>query len=81
MPCDTVGKPVRVTSWLMDSGTSLDLINAKAVTRANERYVYDCEPILLDTANGETNATKAIDLHVGALDANIAPVILPNTVN
>ena len=80
MPCpELVGKAVRVKSWLMDSGASEDLICRKSIRAANRAFVKACDPITLDTANGELVADNRIDLYAGVLGERIAPLVLDST--
>ena len=82
MPCPVeFGKPVKVGSWLMDSGTSLDLMDKRSVRSANRGFVDECDPIPLSTANGNTSADKCINLYVSKLDECITPIILDKTPN
>ena len=56
----------------MDSGSSLDLLDKKEV-KLCEDLVRPCDPIILETANGERKADVAIDLYMGRLDVEMAP--------
>ena len=83
MPCPEASsmKPIRVKRWLMDSGTSLDLLDKRSVRPANREFVHNIDTIKLATANGVTEAQRGIHLHVGVLDTSIAPVVLDKTPN
>ena len=82
MPCSVeLGKPVKVKSWLMDTGAALDLMDKRSVRTANRRFVKDCEAISLATANGEIDADKCVNLFVGKLAECITPILLKNTPN
>ena len=74
MPCTSIHdeSPIAIDTWLMDSGSSLDLLDKKEV-KTCEELVRPCDPVLLDTANGERKADVAIDLYVGRLEVEIAP--------
>jgi len=80
MPCGSATKPLRVTDWLIDSGTPLDLIDKSAASRY-ARYVEACEPAILDTAGGEVIADKQIHLYNARLGECITPYVLESTPN
>ena len=69
-----------VTSWLMDTGTPLDIVDEADIAE-HAHLIREVEPILLDTANGEAKANQAIDLVVGLLGENILPYVLGSTPN
>ena len=64
----------------MDSGTPLDIVDKTAVEE-HAHLVKPCEPVILDTANGESKADRGIDLHVGKLGESITPYVLDSTPN
>ena len=89
MPCTTTGNakhdgvaPVNIKTWLMDTGTPLDLVNQASVA-PHTACITPCKPIILDTANGETKIDRSIDLRVGRLGERIAPYIMdgPNVLS
>ena len=64
----------------MDSGTPLDLIDKSEVSSCKE-FIKQCDPIILDTASGESIADRNINLYNGKLDERIAPLVLDSTPN
>ena len=78
--CITQSDPIRVKSWLMDSGTPLDLVDKRSVKNHKE-FITNGDPVLLDTANGEVKADRHIDLYNGRLNERIAPLVLDSTPN
>ena len=81
LPCaatTTKSTRVKVVSWLVDSGSALDLIDASRVKRF-QQHIREREALVLDTANGELIVDRDIPLHVGRLGENIAPLVLPAT--
>ena len=80
-PHTTNGKvPVAVDSWLMDSGTPLDIVN-KASIAGNRHRVRKIDRIVLDTANGQNVADRGIDLVVELLGQDILPYVLDSSPN
>ena len=69
---------VPVRSWLVDSGSPLDIID-KSRVKAFKCHIRRSDPVVLDTANGELKADREIPLHVGRLGEDIAPLVLPST--
>ena len=54
--------------WLMDTGSSVDLVGNQDIPMKYMQYVEDVSnPIHLSTANGRLCADKAIYLQVGSL--------------
>ena len=78
MPCTTHVEPIGVKSWLMDSGTPLDLVS-KADVKQYREFITKGPPVILDTANGEVKVRRRIELYNGVLDETIAPLVLGST--
>ena len=62
----------------MDSGTPLDIV-AESSIDGYEDLVKPIEPIILDTANGESLANRGIDLRIGCLGEDIVPYVLESS--
>ena len=77
---ETVGEPIGVDSWLMDTGTPLDIVD-RSYLGSNLQFVKPCRPVVLDTANGELPADVDIDLWMGRLGERIAPYVLESSPN
>ena len=74
-------RPVRVDSWLMDSGSPLDLIDRRALRRSHRKLIRPSDPLVLDTANGQVTADKTIKLGLSSLGVEISPLVLDSTPN
>ena len=73
--------PARGTkSWLVDSGSDLDLISSgdmSAVNATNKRKAD--ESVRLTTANGNIVGTDVVDVNVKGMTESCSPYVLPNT--
>jgi len=72
--------PVAVDSWLMDSGTPLDIVNITSIAGHKDK-VRDIDRIVIDTANGHSVADKGIELVVELLGQRILPYVLDSSPN
>ena len=67
-------------SWLIDSGSDLDLISSGdtlAVNASNRRKAD--ESVKLTTANGHTIGTDVVDVKVSGMTESCSPYVLPST--
>ena len=77
-----VRKPVleaRISKWLMDTGSGLDLVSKSDVRNMKHMVVSSENPVMLATANGITSVDQEIALRVEALDETIKPFVLEST--
>ena len=77
-----VRKPVieaRISRWLMDTGSGLDLVSKSDVRNMKHMIVASENPVMLATANGVTSVDEEIALRVEALDETIKPFVLEST--
>ena len=77
-----VRKPVlkaRISKWLMDTGSGLDLVSKSDVRNMKHMVVASENPVMLATANGVTTVDEEIALRVEALDETIKPFVLEST--
>jgi len=79
MPATNDGTTL-VSSWLMDTGCPLDLIDESDAAPCADLIRRD-EGVVLATANGELRADRVLPLHIDALNEEITPLVLPNTPN
>ena len=64
----------------MDTGTPLDAVDEQDVSEHADS-VREVDPILLDTANGTTEASRVLDMYLGPLGEQISPYVLTSTPN
>ena len=69
----------KVKWWLMDTGCGFDLVD-HGVTAKLKRHVRPVdERLLLNTANGELEVRKQIDLKIPELGEQVTALVLPST--
>ena len=73
-------RSVGVESWLMDSGTPLDIVDRSDVEPHGD-LITSVKPLRLATANGESRADKGINLYICTLQEDIKPYVLDCTPN
>ena len=69
----------KVKWWLMDTGCGFDLVD-HGVTAKLKRHIRPVdERLLLNTANGELEVRKQIDLKIPELGEQVTALVLPST--
>ena len=74
------GTRIGIDTWLMDSGTSLDAVN-RADIQAYLQHIINGDKLILDTANGVTDAENILPMFLGPLGEHISPYVLDSTPN
>ena len=65
--------------WLADTGCGYDLVATKHVAKFTGKTKQSDNPIMFNTANGNTYATTDILLRVEELDEDVEPYVLDST--
>ena len=68
-----------VKYWLADTGCGYDLVAKKHVSKFTNKTKQSDNPIMFNTANGNTYATIDILLRAEALDEDVEPYVLDST--
>ena len=68
-----------VKYWLADTGCGYDLVSRKHVAKVEDRIKKSNHPLTFCTANGATEASADILLHVDELDEEIEPFVMAST--
>ena len=68
-----------VKYWLADTGCGYDLVAKKHVAKFTDKTKQSDNPIMFNTANGNTYATTDILLRVEELDEDVEPYVLDST--
>ena len=70
----------KMRAVIIDSGASFHLIDFDDLTQEERSRVYDLAyPIPLNTANGEVEATQAVQIYIPELEITVEAILLPKT--
>ena len=72
--------PPLVTSWLVDSGCPLDLIDRSHIQGCTDS-ICDGSKVTLATANGDTESSEVLPLYLNKLKEKVQPHVLNSTPN
>ena len=67
--------PVKVQTWLADTGTALHLVAEGDLAAQELARIHPCSAVRLHTPNGIVTSSRCIDMFIPALKANISPSI------
>ena len=69
-------KPHERKSWLIDSGSEIDVVSKSDLPSVNATNRSSPKPVNLTTANGKTKAANVADVKIGVLEDTFSPYIL-----